>query len=927
VSTVLEPPSPLSPDRRGAATALPGARPVSVDDLRLVPAALLTWAAVWWGTASAAGPTRWAAAWLLGVGVLGAGALAVAPLLARARRAPRQPGARVTAVRRTARRSPGDQLLAGVAVLVVACGCAGAALAVTSWQVERRQPEAVMTAAERSRLVDVALVVTGDPVTGQGVQPWQREQVRVRAVLERVHLDGATITARVPVSVSGDQGWAGVRWGQRLATEVVLEPAPAGAPYVLFARAGDRVAELSEPRWWWRAAERLRAGLLVAAGATAADPPDAAGLLPGLVLGDTSRQSPELVADMRTAGLTHLTAVSGANVSIICGGVLLSAVLLRLPSRAGAVLAAVALLALVVVARPEPSVLRAAVMGVVGLLGLLAGRRGGGVPALAGAVVVVLLLDPWLARAPGFRLSVLATGALVVLSLPWARALGRVLPRSVALVVAVPAAAQAAVTPALVGLDPVVSLYALPANVLAAPVVAPATVIGVLAALLSLLHPGLAALVAQPALWCATWIALVARTAADLPAASLPWPQGAGGALAAAAAALVLLAAVSLALRLLPDRRREGEGWAPWPARSAHRGRPAHPGRPAPRGRPALTVTVVVVVLALALWLLARAAGRIGGDDGAWPGHSWEVVVCDVGQGESLLVRAGPDSAVVVDTGPDPAPTRDCLRRAGVRAVPLLVLTHLHDDHVGGLPGVAEASTVAQLWTAPSGMPDGDVRQLEAWAQQAGVTVHRPVAGTLVQVGSLLVEVVAPTADRARPGGGARGSQDVNDAGLVLRLTTAGGLRVLAVGDIGSDVQRRLLADPALLQADVTTVAHHGSADQLPGFYAAVGARVAVASAGRDNTYGHPDPRALASVGAAGTRVLSTAVHGDVALRPDLRGGPTGSGASGDALGPLRAEGSEDPGALEPGSRDPVGAGVAVRTTRRAPRCHPRVPA
>jgi competence protein ComEC len=144
--------------------------------------------------------------------------------------------------------------------------------------------------------------------------------------------------------------------------------------------------------------------------------------------------------------------------------------------------------------------------------------------------VAVLLVDPWLSRAAGFRLSVLATGALVLCTVPWSRALGRVAPRPVALAVAVPAAAQVAVTPVLVGLEPVVSLYALPANMLAAPAVAPATVLGLLASLLSLVHGGLAALVAVPARWCAAWIAGVGRRSADLPWASVPVPEGLLGA-------------------------------------------------------------------------------------------------------------------------------------------------------------------------------------------------------------------------------------------------------------------------------------------------------------------------------------------------------------------------------------------------------------
>jgi competence protein ComEC len=132
-------------------------------------------------------------------------------------------------------------------------------------------------------------------------------------------------------------------------------------------------------------------------------------------------------------------------------------------------------------------------------------------------------------------------------------------------------------------------------------------------------------------------------------------------------------------------------------------------------------------------------------------------------------------------------------------------------------------------------------------------------------------------------------------------------------------VQQRLLrtVGPAGLRADVTTVAHHGSADQLPAFYAAVGARVAVASAGRDNSYGHPTDRARDVVAGSGARVLSTATDGDIALRAVAA--PDGAAATAGPAGP------------------PTATAVGVRTSRRRARrpagdrpggtCRPSVPA
>src|SRR6478735_9323779 len=213
--------------------------------------------------------------------------------------------------------------------------------------------------------------------------------------------------------------------------------------------------------------------------------------------------------------MTQLVAVSGANLAIVASFVLLAGRWVGLRGRWLPLAAAVAIAAFVVVARPQPSVLRAAVMGAVGLAALATGRRRRGLAALAAAVVVLLLADPWLARSYGFVLSALATGGLVLLAPGWADAWrARGLPRAPAEALAVALAAQFVCAPVVVLLSGRVSLVAVPANLLAAPAVAPATVLGVLA---TVAHPldatvarWLAGLASVP-LW---WIAQVARRSA-----------------------------------------------------------------------------------------------------------------------------------------------------------------------------------------------------------------------------------------------------------------------------------------------------------------------------------------------------------------------------------------------------------------------------
>ncbi|HYJ54414.1 MAG TPA: ComEC/Rec2 family competence protein [Mycobacterium sp.] len=266
-------------------------------------------------------------------------------------------------------------------------------------------------------------------------------------------------------------------------------------------------------------------------------PADQAGMLPALVLGDTSTVPGQTTQDFRTSGLAHLTAVSGANVTIVCGAVLLTATLIG--PRAAVGLAAVTLLGFVVVVQPSPSVLRAAVMGAITLLAVLSHRRRQALPALAATVVVLMVGAPELAVDVGFALSVSATAALVLIAPVWSRRLTeRGWPRPLAAAVSVAVAAQLVTAPLVAGISGSVSLVAVGANLVVAPVIPPITVIGSAAAALCPLWPAGAELLIRftgPEVW---WLMSVARWAATVPAAAVPVPSGGAGVVTVAVAAL-----------------------------------------------------------------------------------------------------------------------------------------------------------------------------------------------------------------------------------------------------------------------------------------------------------------------------------------------------------------------------------------------------
>ncbi|MCV6985910.1 ComEC/Rec2 family competence protein [Mycobacterium shinjukuense] len=277
-----------------------------------------------------------------------------------------------------------------------------------------------------------------------------------------------------------------------------------------------------------RAAHTVRSRF--AAAVRRALPADEAAMLPALVLGDTTSVTTETSREFRAAGMTHLTAVSGANVTIVCASVLFSARLIG--PRAAVTLAALALMAFVIVVQPTASVLRAGVMGAIALVGMLSSRRRRAIPALSATVLLLLAMAPHLAVDMGFALSVAATAALVVIAPVWSQWLVvRGCPRRLADALAVAGAAQVATAPLVAGMSGRVSLVGAAANLAVVAVITPITVLGSAAAVLAVGWPAGAQLLIRftgPEVW---WVLRVAHWAAAVPGATVSVPTGFAGAL------------------------------------------------------------------------------------------------------------------------------------------------------------------------------------------------------------------------------------------------------------------------------------------------------------------------------------------------------------------------------------------------------------
>ncbi len=305
---------------------------------------------------------------------------------------------------------------------------------------------------------------------------------------ERVLLEGR-------IEPGGAPRWLRQRHVVARLVVVRVEPGPPGAPLARAAAAVHRVLA--------RSAVPLG---------------DEGPLYRGLVVGDDRDQTDDLRTAFRASGLSHLTAVSGQNVAFALA--VASPLLLRLPRRSRAAAALLVIGGFVVLTRAEPSVLRAATMAAVAVVGAASGRQRRAIGALAGSVAALLLIDPLLVRSVGLWLSVLATGGIIVLAVPIADRMRG--PRWCRLALAVPVAAQVATAPLLVAVFGSVPLVALPANVAAAPVAGPVMVWGLSGGLLAGALGGTAGSVLQaPVHLGVRWLAGVARVAAAAPVGSL----------------------------------------------------------------------------------------------------------------------------------------------------------------------------------------------------------------------------------------------------------------------------------------------------------------------------------------------------------------------------------------------------------------------
>lgn len=542
-------------------------------------------------------------------------------------------------------------------------------------------------------------------------------------------------------------------------------------------------------------------------------PRDQGALLRGMVLGDDAALSDRVHDEFRVAGLSHLVAASGQNVMLLAALVLAVAALLGLGLRARLALVLAAIALYVPLAGGGPSIQRAGVMGAAGVVAVLAARPAARWYALLLAAAVTLAINPRAIEDVAWQLSFVAVVAIGLLATRLRDGLDR---RGVAPALAEAVALTGAAT---LGTAPLVavhfgqaSLVSLPANVLAAPAVAPAMWLGMLAAAVAQVSVGLAAPFAALAAFPVAFVMWVARVANAVPAAQVAVPV---------AVVAAVCAAIGLALAVRRSR--------PW----------------------------VAVGLATAL-ALAVALSHTQAPAAAVP-PGLRVTFLDVGQGDATLIQRR-TAAILVDTGPPDGPIVARLRRAGVRRLDLLVITHAQDDHVGGAAAVLRAVPVGMVLDGRDGVREPAGARMASDAARRHVRRVVPRAGDELSVGGVAIRVLWPQV-RAAP---RQAGEDPNQRAVVAEAS-ADGMRVLLTADAESDVLGRLQLGPV----DVLKVSHHGSAD--PGLVALLERlrpRLAAIEVGRRNRYGHPAATTLAALARSGAAVVRTDRDGSIRVEP-----------------------------------------------------------
>ena len=565
-----------------------------------------------------------------------------------------------------------------------------------------------------------------------------------------------------------------------------------------------------------------------------------AGLLEGLLIGETSRIPQEVKDDFKATGLSHILAVSGLNVTIliITVGAILKLITMDLGATgrlASLILTLSFIVAYMVLTKMMPSVVRAGVMGVAGLTAIWISRPVNPFAALSAAAFVILAVDPAALFDAGFQLSFTATLAILTLT-PRIEWFMTGLPSFAVSALAVTLAAQVGTTPIIAAHFGRLSLISPLANAIVTPSVPAATVLGIVVVVTSIFIGAgnlLTAILATPVQLLLAYTSSTARILASWPLASaqipaISWP-------------VVVIYYLAMAIVIAG-----ATAWRKWSGQQVFQSRTL-----------ARTITVTAIILAVILTAFAYQAsvGR--------PPSGLRVTFFDVGQGDAALIQAEDGATILIDGGPHSDSALTPLRAAGVGLIDLMLVTHAHSDHVKGIPAVIRVADITEAILPPDSSDTDYIDEITKALAGRRARETKALDGQIYKVGKYLtVRILAPDS-------GQKETDDPNNLAVVA-LVEYKGLQILFPGDIESAAEQDLISDGQATKVDILKVPHHGSRDA--GYYRflkAVDPEVAVISVGAGNPYHHPAPSTVDKLKDLGAKVYRTDKNGSVTIESD----------------------------------------------------------
>lgn len=524
-------------------------------------------------------------------------------------------------------------------------------------------------------------------------------------------------------------------------------------------------------------------------------------LLTSIVFGSRAASTPaDIKETYKRAGVAHLLVASGMHLGILIGVCLFIVRSTRLPLWAGILITSAVNLFYALMTGFGPSILRAAIMAEIMLIGLLFEREKEVYTSLSIAAFAILLFNPKYLFGVGFQLSFAATWALVYVAPVIDERVKGFLPRSLASLFSVALSPVLATYPITLFHFSQASLIGVATNFILLPWIGMVVVLGFVSTVLGAVFLPLAELI--------NGANLILLWAADLIIQTL----------ASLSFAQVYLAPPKLPLILgyyagvigMVEVIRTGKF---------------------PRvDRFKLTV-LLLAVASLFFWNVALTEARGG----------LSITVLDVGQGDSIFIECPSGKKLLVDGGERKAGERvviPFLRRKGVRHIDCVILTHAHEDHVGGLPAVLEEVGVGSVLDSGYVYGSRTYQRFLSLIRKNRIKYCLAMSGQVLDLGARVkAQILHPDAFFT-----SSQNENINNASIVIRLRY-GEFSMLFTGDNESEGEQRILEmfPPASLQSTILKVGHHGSRTSTSApFLAAVRPEAAIISCGRRNKFKHP---------------------------------------------------------------------------------------